>query len=256
MHRRRDEAFVLDTRELGDADLIVRLFAREHGIVRGVAPRARASRRRFGGYLEPLTRIRVDWTIKPGRDLHRIDGVEGVRSFATMQADPERQAACAVLAEILGVVVQEEHPEPEIFRLVDAVLQALEGGADPWALLRYFEFWVLRLQGVLVDLEGCCECGRRLGSGASAGVSPGRGLVCDDCAVGGEATVRRAGRTFLAALRRVAPAAVPDAGEDRGGGGVEGLLRGSLESYVERRFRSYRHFRAAQRFRDDLRGTK
>ncbi len=55
MIRQRDEAFVLDTRELGEADLIVTLFGQEHGKIRAVAPAARKSRRRFGGLLEPLT---------------------------------------------------------------------------------------------------------------------------------------------------------------------------------------------------------
>ena len=91
---------MLRTQELGDSDLIVSLVAREHGKLRGVARAARSSRRRFGGVLEPLTRVRVAWTEKVGRELHRIDSMDCVRSFSEMQADPARQAACAVLSEV------------------------------------------------------------------------------------------------------------------------------------------------------------
>ena len=53
---RTDEAYLLDSTRLGEADLILTLFAREAGAVRGVARSAKKSRRRFGGALEPLSR--------------------------------------------------------------------------------------------------------------------------------------------------------------------------------------------------------
>jgi len=55
--QRRDEAYVLGTSELGEADLIVTLLSEQHGRVRGVAASARKSRRRFGGAVDPMTRV-------------------------------------------------------------------------------------------------------------------------------------------------------------------------------------------------------
>ena len=86
MIRQRDEAFVLRTQELGEADLIVTLLTEHHGQVRAVARSARRSRRRFGGVLEPMTRVRAAWTEREGRDLHGLDEIEARRSFAEMQA--------------------------------------------------------------------------------------------------------------------------------------------------------------------------
>jgi len=108
VRQHRDQAYVLGTTELGEADLIVTLLAENTGRLRGVAPSARKSRKRFGGRLEPLTRVVVTWAQREGRDLHRIESLETLRSFAAMQADPAKQAACAVLAEITGHVVHEE----------------------------------------------------------------------------------------------------------------------------------------------------
>ena len=92
MTRQRDEAYVLRTRELREADLIVTLLGRENGAVRGVARAARRSRRRFGGALEPLTLVQASWIEKPGLDLHQFEELEPLRSYAEMQAEPATQA--------------------------------------------------------------------------------------------------------------------------------------------------------------------
>jgi len=251
LSRQRDEAFVLETRELGEADLIVTLFGQHHGKVRAVAPAARKSRRRFGGLLEPLTRVRASWVEREGRQLHRLSELEGVRSFAEMQSDPLRQATCAVLADVAGAFVQEGQSDPQAFRLLGAVLEALEGGAGPWAMLRYFEYWTLRGHGLLPDLERCAVCGRALLAREASRASRTRGAICAECPrVSGDAEARLTlrDRDFLAAVRRLPPSAVPQPPSPVSGSrAIELLLRGMLEGFAERPFRTYKHFHALAR---------
>ena len=245
--RQQDEAFVLDTRELGEADLIVTLFGQEHGKIRAVAPAARKSRRRFGGLLEPLTCVRASWVERSGRELHRLAEVEGVRSFADMQSDPLRQATCAVLADVASAFAHEGQGDPQAFRLLRAVLDALEGGAEPWTMLRYFEYWTLRVHGLLPDLQSCAVCGRRLPAGPSR-VSSNRAAICAECPrLSGdtEARLTALDREFLSALRRLPPSAMPQ--PPSGSNAIELLLRGMLETFAERSFGTYKHFRALAR---------
>jgi len=244
-----DEAFVLRTQELGETDLIVSLFARGHGKVRGVARAARKSRRRFGGTLEPLTLVRVSWTEKPGRDLHRLDAMECLRSFANMQSDPTVQAACAVLSELSEAFTHEGQSDEKAFKLIGAVLDALEGGGDPWIMVRYFEYWMLRVHGLLPDLGSCPDCGKPLGGSSRPRVDSNGAVRCKRCSTQESEYSRTLGGAeieFLDSARRLAPSAV----EARpmtvsAGSSLESLLRGTLESFVERRFRTYRHLRAA-----------
>src|SRR5438552_3787006 len=51
---KQSEAIVLRTYPLREADLLVTLFTRAEGKLRGVAKSAKKSKRRFGGSLEPL----------------------------------------------------------------------------------------------------------------------------------------------------------------------------------------------------------
>jgi DNA repair protein RecO len=167
-----------------------------------------------------------------------------------MQAEPVRQAACAVIAEISRAFAHEGQADEDTFRLVGAVLDAIERGGEPWLLLRYFEFWTLALHGLLPDLEACAGCGSELPSATAARVTDRRGLLCQTCpAEAGEREARLVpvDRTLLRSMRRVPPSALdgqrPEGASRRA---IELVLRGSLETFAERGFKTYRHFRVAE----------
>ena len=63
----RDEAIVLRTHKLGEADRIITLLTREHGRVRAVAKGVRRTTSKFGSRLEPFTH--VDVQLAEGRNL-------------------------------------------------------------------------------------------------------------------------------------------------------------------------------------------
>jgi DNA repair protein RecO (recombination protein O) len=240
----------LRTQELGETDLIVSLLAENHGKVRGVARAARRSRKRFGGALEPLTRVSAAWLEKEGRELHRVESLESRRSFATMQSEPAVQAACAVLAELSEVFSREGQAEPRFFKLLGAALDALEQGAAPCSVIRYFEYWTLRLHGLLPDLAACSACSEPIPAGEPLRVVARQGILCRGCLASSGAAARRlsaADLRFLEAARRTAPAGLEPAAERaaRPGGALETLLRGALESFAERAFRTYRHLQGA-----------
>ena len=54
-----DEAIVLRTHKLAEADRIITLLTREHGIVRAVAKGVRRTSSRFGSRLEPFTHVNL-----------------------------------------------------------------------------------------------------------------------------------------------------------------------------------------------------
>jgi hypothetical protein len=75
--------------------------------------------------------------------------METLRSFAAMQRTPRARRRARSSPEITGSVVHEGEADPAPFRLLGALLEALEGGLDPWIAVRYAEYWTLRLHGVL-----------------------------------------------------------------------------------------------------------
>ena len=100
----RDRAVVLRQHKLGEADRIVTLLTRDHGLVRAVAKGVRRTRSKFGARLEPFAHIDVQ--LYPGRNLDIVTQVQAIDAFATdIVSDYGRYTcACAVLetAERLG----------------------------------------------------------------------------------------------------------------------------------------------------------
>ena len=73
----RDEAIVLRTQKLGEADRIITLLTRSHGRVRAVAKGVRRTTSRFGSRLEPFSH--VDVQLAEGRSLDVVTQAETLR---------------------------------------------------------------------------------------------------------------------------------------------------------------------------------
>ncbi len=162
MPRYTTDALILRTYTLGESDRIVVFLTRDRGKKRGVAKNARQSRRRFGGALEPMTRGRVAYIEREGRELVLLEYVEPARSPL---AAPGVDALGYVeyFAELIDAWAQDADPNEPLFRLGASMVEALVDGVPSEPLARYFEYWLLRLQGVYrADPEASAEARRFL----------------------------------------------------------------------------------------------
>jgi DNA repair protein RecO (recombination protein O) len=141
------DALVLRTYKLGEADRIVVFLTRDRGKKRGVAQGARRPRSRFHGALEPLTEIRVAYFESERRELVSLNYAERVRS-PLGAVNPEALGYSHYFAELIDACAADADADERLFRLGCSVLDALATGTPADALARYFECWLLRLQGV------------------------------------------------------------------------------------------------------------
>lgn len=184
MPLRETEAIVLRTYRLGEADKIVSLFTRQFGRLRGVARGAQRPKSHYGGTLELLTHVRLWLFERENRDLVYLNAVELLESFFVMQKDYRVQVAAQYVAEVSERLLPEREVDERAFRLLVAVLRGLKASREVDLPLLYFNYWLLRLEGFLPDLERCASCGHglALGSGESAHYATGsEGLVCSNC---------------------------------------------------------------------------
>jgi len=211
------DALILRTYRYGEADRIVVFLTEHHGKKRGVAKNATKSRRRFGGALEPLTRGRVAYVEREHRELVRIDRIEPTQM--PLNAAQGRGAGdgahvlghAGYFAELLDEWAPDGHANERLFRLGTAIGDALGRAGSVEALARYFEYWLLRLEGVYPAIDVCPACGRtNLAAGAVLVIGEWD-YVCDDCATKGPALSRDA-MTFLRSASRQRPATVSAAG--------------------------------------------
>jgi len=141
------DALILRTYKLGESDRIVVFLTRDRGKKRGVAKNARQSRRRFGGGLEPMTWGRVAYVERERRDLVLLNYVEPTRS-PLAAADGDALGYAGYFAELIDEWAQDADPNETLFRLGVSMVEAMAVGVPIDPLARYFEYWLLRLQGV------------------------------------------------------------------------------------------------------------
>jgi DNA repair protein RecO (recombination protein O) len=155
------EAIVLRTYPLREADLLVTLFTRAEGKVRGVARSAKRSKRRFGGALEPLTYVRAYWEDRERQELARLDACDVLESPLATTVTYKRVVGLAHVAEVLDELLPDREVNDAVFRLAVAALPALCDDAI-WMPLTYFDLWMVRLVGFLPELSECVVCGGAL----------------------------------------------------------------------------------------------
>lgn len=215
------DALILRTYRYGEADRIVVFLTEDRGKKRGVAKNATKSRRRFGGALEPLTLGRAAYVERERRDLVRLDRVEptGTPLRAVSGRTPDEAAHvlghAAYFAELLDEWAPENAVNERLFRLGAAAGEALCQGGSVDALARYFEYWLLRLEGVYPALDVCPRCERPVLALGAALVLADRAFVCLACAHGGP---RLSGEAiaFLKSVGGRTPAAVAGTGAPAG----------------------------------------
>jgi DNA repair protein RecO (recombination protein O) len=179
MALKESEAIVLRTYPLRESDLLVTLFTRLEGKVKGVARAAKKSKRRFGGALEPLTYVRAFYDDREGQELARLDSCEVIESPLATEISYPRAVALGHVAELLDELLPDREPSDAVFRLALAVLQELRGPAL-WMPLTYFELWMTRLMGFLPELSECVVCGRSLDGSRAFWHALADGLMCVD----------------------------------------------------------------------------
>jgi DNA repair protein RecO (recombination protein O) len=238
MIQRQSEAIVLRVWPFQEADLLVSLFTREQGRVKGVARHALRSRRRFGGALEPMTYVRASYAEKPKQELVRLDAFEILSSPLSRPVDYARTAALQFVAEVVEEVLPEGAVEDSVFRLVLAVLEEMQVGRV-WLPVTYFALWMSRLMGWMPELGHCVVCGLDLRGGTVWYSANGDGVTCRDDRRGGSAalsaeSVNDAQKIFRGTVKGLAEEDWPQArGADLRAFAVE-----TLERNLERRLMS------------------
>lgn len=174
-------ALVVRLVDFGEADRIVGLLTRTHGLVSAVARGARKSRKRFGGVLQTGHALEVDFV--PGASsLARLDAARLIAPHLGIVGDLERLDEASRVIRVVRDSVADSVPDPELFDAVLAHLGALDRGGADSARLAGFRLDLFDRLGVAPELERCVVCAKPAPAERPAYFDPGRGgLVCRGC---------------------------------------------------------------------------
>ena len=232
------EAIVLRTWPFHEADLLVSLFTRDQGKIKGVARHAMKSRKRFGGALEPATHVRAHYTERPRQDLVRLDSFEILWSPLTAPIETLRLAGLQLVTEVLEEAMPDQAPEDNIYRLSVTVLASLQSD-NVYLPIAYFCLWMNRLMGWMPALGHCAACGLDLRAQTVYWSPTADGVTCyDDRRPGSRAltaaSVSETNRIFRTPLADLLAEPWPSTRS----ADLRAFAIATLERHLERRLRS------------------
>lgn len=183
----RDEAVVLRTHKLGEADRIVTLLTRNNGRVRAVAKGVRKTSSRLGARLEPYSLVDVQFYL--GKSLDVVSQVETIAHYGgKLSRDYPRWTAGQAMVETAERLTPEERdPATQHFLLLVGGLRTLaEAERDSRLVLDAYLVRSLAVAGWAPSFDACARCGE---PGPHQAFSiPAGGSVCGDCRPPGSAT--------------------------------------------------------------------
>ncbi len=232
----RDEAIVLRTHKLGEADRIITMLTRAHGKVRAVAKGVRRTSSRIGSRLEPF--MVADVQLYEGRNLDVVNQVETIQPFAARIAQdyPLFTAATAMVETADKLVDHEKEPALQQYRLLRGGLNSLAGREHAAGLI--LDAYLLRslaVAGWAPSFDDCASCGKP--GPHRAFNAAGGGAVCEDCRPSGAAAP--APETFLLLSALVeGDWGAADASDERHRREAAGLVAAYAQFHLERKVRS------------------
>ena len=183
-------AVVLRTRPFSETSLWVRLFSESHGKIAGLSKGARRGKERI---YTPLIEVEVKG-YPPRADEHglwTIGKPDLLRDWRSLTGDTDVLAYAWSILELIDTIVEEAHPQPELYADLESSLDALEcGQADTapaqliWFMIRFADHL-----GYSLQYEICPRCGKPLVYPVGAMVSSLGGILCRKCSPAGTSSI-------------------------------------------------------------------
>ena len=170
----KTDGIVLKEVPVSEADRMVTILTRDHGMVSGFAGNAKRLRSRKAAASAMLCYSHFELFERKGRYI--VDSAEAIEMFLGLRQDVVRLSLAAYFAELTRCLVPEGEGGEDYLRLLLNSLHLLAGEKRPAALIKaVFELRMLELAGHMPDLVGCTCCGAYEGAFS---LLPGRAVLC------------------------------------------------------------------------------
>ena len=147
MDAERTEAIVLRHQSVTESSLIVTWFTREFGRVRTLAKGARRPKSPFRGKLDLFYHDEIVFLRSRRSDLHILHDCFLANPHAKFRDTVEALTAASYVGELVELVTAMEDPNPKMFDLLSAALDALETARGRASVLIWFELQLLTAAG-------------------------------------------------------------------------------------------------------------
>ncbi|HZS48160.1 MAG TPA: DNA repair protein RecO [Blastocatellia bacterium] len=148
---------VLRSYKLREQDKICVILTKKFGKMRGVFHHPIRRITTNGIYEEPFSEVRLQVYGREGQQLLTFKPIELIESIFQKAVDPRILTFISYAAELFDSFIPEGDPSETHYRLAKALTTSLkQDNIDDLKL--YLETWVLKLAGLLPNLQSCGKC--------------------------------------------------------------------------------------------------
>jgi DNA repair protein RecO (recombination protein O) len=234
----RDEAVVLRTHKLGEADRIVTMLSRQNGKIRAVAKGVRRTASRFGARLEPF--MVADLQLYRGRSLDIIQQAESIGSYgADIVDDYPRFTAATAMVEAADRLTDHDAGLQHYLLLVGALRSLANAEHSAGLTLDSYLLRALSIAGWAPSFVDCAVTGE-VGPGHTAFVVQLGGVVSDAVAPPGSPRLDPLTLEVLGALL-AGDWPIAEGADERTRAQASGVVAAYTQFHLERGLRSLTH---------------
>ena len=228
----RDNAVVLRSWKLGEADRIVSLMTQNNGKIRCVAKGVRKTKSRFGSSVDPTNHLEVQLYRGKG-ELDTLTQVQSIDRFPTLREDLELFARASSMLEAVELVAQDREPNERLYTMLARAMHTVASSESHLVVAGFF-LKLLAQEGFAPSVDICVLCGATTNL-THFSVADG-GTSCGTCRAGTAITVEALAMLQLALRGQLG--AVLNQPASPGTREVDILATRLIEYMLERRLRS------------------
>ena len=233
----RDEAVVLRTHKLGEADRIVTMLSKNHGQIRAVAKGVRRTASKFGSRLEPF--MVVDVQLFEGKNLDTVSQVETLASYgASIIENYAAYTSASAMVETAEKLTGDVSSPQQYLLLLGGLRALANQDHDPSLILDSYLLRALSVAGWAPNFADCSRCNAP--GPHRAFVLQLGGVVCPDCKPAGAAVIDDDTANLLGALLS-GEWDVADSSSQRTRTSAAGIVAAYSQWHIERGLKSLQH---------------
>lgn len=233
----RDEAVVLRTHKLGEADRIVTLLSRYNGQIRAVAKGVRRTASKFGSRLEPF--MVVEAQFYEGRNLDIVNQVETIGAYGReIIQDYRTYTAATAMVETAEKLTGDDSSPQQYLLLIGALRSLANKEHDASLVLDSYLLRALSIAGWAPNFVDCSRC--QAPGPHQAFVLQLGGVVCRDCRPAGAAVLDPLTAELLGALLS-GDWQIADNSEAGIRSAASGIVSAYSQWHIERGLKSLQH---------------
>lgn len=241
MASEKTDAIIVRLVPWSETSCILNLLTSDFGLLAAVAKGARRPKGPFENSLDLLSTCRIVFIPKSSDALSILTEAKLTRRFKSGERELGRLYAGYYWAELIASCLEPGPSTPELFRLLQEGLLALDSGLPLVEAVLLFELQLLRWMGHLPSFHNCASCG---GEVLDAGSKPfsiqAGGLVCEECRLGQRMVIRLHDES-LAIMHAMSQPSWHFLEESLIPNQLRGEIRGCIQRYLsatlDRRFR-------------------